>query len=244
MPSNAPIPSAGAPAVCAGCNRGFRTLSGFHSHLRQRRNDERCLVMYRGYLAGLESISDSESANSDTEDEDSDPEDTDMATDTDTDMDPDSGFNPTLDTGLINIMDIDNEPEPEAPHQDSMDLGSGEEEVEEHPAEGGDGQVLPESQGCRRRQAERVLVDTGDGPKPHTIIRYTTKHGNSRAGSIINRAETHDNQYTSALSSSDNLWAPFKSKVDWEIARWAKMRGPGSTALTELLGVEGVSASY
>lgn len=35
-------------------------------------------------------------------------------------------------------------------------------------------------------------------------------------------------------------WAPFSSRVDWEIARWAKLRGPSSTALSELLGIDGV----
>ena len=38
-----------------------------------------------------------------------------------------------------------------------------------------------------------------------------------------------------------NAWAPFASKIDWEIARWAKLRGPSSTALSELLRVKGVS---
>jgi hypothetical protein len=33
---------------------------------------------------------------------------------------------------------------------------------------------------------------------------------------------------------------PFISKMDWEIARWAKLRGPGSTAFSELLSIDGV----
>src|SRR6266702_584095 len=35
----------------------------------------------------------------------------------------------------------------------------------------------------------------------------------------------------------DSIWAPFRSQCDWEIARWAKMRGPTSTAVTELLAI-------
>ncbi|RPD72984.1 hypothetical protein L226DRAFT_524416 [Lentinus tigrinus ALCF2SS1-7] len=38
-------------------------------------------------------------------------------------------------------------------------------------------------------------------------------------------------------TSADNLYYPFASKLDWEVARWAKMRGPGSTAVTELLEI-------
>jgi hypothetical protein len=42
-------------------------------------------------------------------------------------------------------------------------------------------------------------------------------------------------------SSSNNIYAPFKSKMDWEIAKWAKLRGPGSTAFSDLLAINGVS---
>lgn len=35
----------------------------------------------------------------------------------------------------------------------------------------------------------------------------------------------------------DSEWAPFRSQCDWEFARWAKMRGPTSTAVTELLAI-------
>lgn len=41
--------------------------------------------------------------------------------------------------------------------------------------------------------------------------------------------------------SEANFWAPFTSQLDWEVARWAKLRGPGSTALSELLKLDGVS---
>lgn len=36
-------------------------------------------------------------------------------------------------------------------------------------------------------------------------------------------------------------YAPFLSKLESDVAMWAKLRGPGSTALTELLSIEGVS---
>jgi len=41
-----------------------------------------------------------------------------------------------------------------------------------------------------------------------------------------------------------NSWAPFSSQLDWEVARWAKMRGSSSTAVTELLALPGVCVSY
>ena len=42
-------------------------------------------------------------------------------------------------------------------------------------------------------------------------------------------------------SLGDSLWAPFQSQCDWEFARWAKMCGPTSTAVTELLAIPEVS---
>ncbi|KAF8869819.1 hypothetical protein BD779DRAFT_1479404 [Infundibulicybe gibba] len=38
----------------------------------------------------------------------------------------------------------------------------------------------------------------------------------------------------------NNPYAPFISKLDWEVARWAKLRGPGSTAVSDLLAIEGI----
>jgi hypothetical protein len=35
-------------------------------------------------------------------------------------------------------------------------------------------------------------------------------------------------------------YAPFQSHLDWDIARWAKMHGPSSSAVTKLLEIEGV----
>lgn len=50
-------------------------------------------------------------------------------------------------------------------------------------------------------------------------------------------------EYSCALGVGDNTvnkWAPFSTSMEWEIARWAKLRGPSSTALSELLKIDGV----
>jgi hypothetical protein len=39
---------------------------------------------------------------------------------------------------------------------------------------------------------------------------------------------------------TQNIWHPFQTRRDWEFAQWAKDRGPSSTAVTELLSMEGV----
>ncbi|KAM6489937.1 hypothetical protein JOM56_014516 [Amanita muscaria] len=39
--------------------------------------------------------------------------------------------------------------------------------------------------------------------------------------------------------SQTNPYAPFTSQLEWEMAMWAKLRGPSSTAFTELMAIEG-----
>ena len=41
----------------------------------------------------------------------------------------------------------------------------------------------------------------------------------------------------------DSIWSPFTSQRDWLFARWAKMRGPTSSAVTELLAIPEVWTS-
>ncbi|EPQ50619.1 hypothetical protein GLOTRDRAFT_50393 [Gloeophyllum trabeum ATCC 11539] len=64
------------------------------------------------------------------------------------------------------------------------------------------------------------------------------------AGAPIREAGARVHAYSEYMEgthrSEENPWAPFASKLDWELARWAKLRGPSSTALTELLQIEGV----
>jgi Plavaka transposase len=43
---------------------------------------------------------------------------------------------------------------------------------------------------------------------------------------------------------ADTPWAPFSSQLEWEVARWAKMRSWTSTAVTELLAIPGVCFFY
>lgn len=90
------------------------------------------------------------------------------------------------------------------------------------------------------QQAEQVLIGEGDGPRLELRICYSEKHRNSCAGAILSCLETYDEEYAADVNCKANPWAPFNSKLDWEVARWAKMHGPGSTALSELLAIDGV----
>ncbi|KXN84704.1 hypothetical protein AN958_12223 [Leucoagaricus sp. SymC.cos] len=92
---------------------------------------------------------------------------------------------------------------------------------------------------------ERLLIDDGHGLKPACVLRYTDKHKKSRAGLVISQGQTQDDCYASSVGggsqTTSNPWAPFTSRIDWEVAKWAKLRGPGSTAVSELLSIDGLT---
>lgn len=64
-----------------------------------------------------------------------------------------------------------------------------------------------------------------------------------RPGAPTSRNHRHAYERSrDALAGEDrsNFYAPFHSAMEWEVARWAKLRGPGSNALTELLRIPDV----
>ncbi|KAJ3567436.1 hypothetical protein NP233_g6366 [Leucocoprinus birnbaumii] len=67
-----------------------------------------------------------------------------------------------------------------------------------------------------RRSTEHVLVNAGHGPKPKLIITYSDKYPRSKCGAPIAHSKL-------LQQSANNVYAPFNSKVDWEIACWAKL---------------------
>ena len=95
-------------------------------------------------------------------------------------------------------------------------------------------------------------VDNMDGPQAddqqpqlHDVFKQRFTRG--RAGAPVDKSGmSADQHYQSELTpnSSDNIYAPFASKLDWEFAKWAKSCGISSTALTDLLNIEGVRLSY
>lgn len=92
-----------------------------------------------------------------------------------------------------------------------------------------------------RTIAETIIAGAGHGVKPASTVRYSEVHRASRVGQVLVNERTSDQRYESTVDSKSNAWAPFASKTDWEVARWAKLRGSKSTAFSDLLAVDGVS---
>lgn len=74
---------------------------------------------------------------------------------------------------------------------------------------------------------------------------YIVKFSKGKAGATYTNQDCVDqnNAYTSQIGNQENPFSPFRSKIEWEVALWAKTRGPSSTAFTELMSIEGVSDS-
>ena len=64
---------------------------------------------------------------------------------------------------------------------------------------------------------------------------HVKKYG-KRAGAIMDAEEVEKFGFASYMNS-DNIYAPFASDIDWDVAKWVKLRGPSSTAATELLEI-------
>ncbi|KAF7343824.1 hypothetical protein MSAN_01963600 [Mycena sanguinolenta] len=86
------------------------------------------------------------------------------------------------------------------------------------------------------REKRRIAEDRFH--KAPIIVQYPS----DRAGEEISdhHSLSSEQQYSTALGKSSNPYSPFASKLDWEFARWAKLRSSGSTAFTDLLKIEGV----
>ena len=116
-----------------------------------------------------------------------------------------------------------------APREEAMDdmpplidVPDDEEEEEGAPHHGLDGSDNKDH-AQHKRNVDRFIIGDGSAVKPAVRIRYNDKHPSARAGQPLTHKESRDDVYGAALGGGDNPWAPFNSKKDWEVARWAKL---------------------
>ncbi|KAJ7488672.1 hypothetical protein B0H11DRAFT_1912825 [Mycena galericulata] len=115
---------------------------------------------------------------------------------------------------------------------------------------------------CVELENEMVMDDAATLPKPTAPSKTAHKAAEDRfhhkpivehypgklAGKPTSsvRVTTAEELYQSTLtdsSASNNPYTPFESRMDWEVAKWVKLRGSGSTVFSDLLNVEGVRSS-
>ncbi|KAI0054641.1 hypothetical protein BV25DRAFT_1816783 [Artomyces pyxidatus] len=76
---------------------------------------------------------------------------------------------------------------------------------------------------------------------PAIIRRFTAGRAGATVQTGVGTAyDAYGVKVTTNHRRRRNIWAPFSCKFEWDIVRWAKMRGPTSTAFTELLKIEGM----
>lgn len=61
------------------------------------------------------------------------------------------------------------------------------------------------------------------------------------AGNVIREEQGVFEQWNQKYGHNDNPYFPFSSKLEWDIARWAKQEGPGANSLDHLLRFDSVS---
>ncbi len=131
--------------------------------------------------------------------------------------------------------------EPPPPHEVG-EMWTEEDEVQLGAADGWD---MDEDNDDGFAQAQKVRHQAEENLRRKTHI-ITFPGGRAGAPISDEQVPSSHTMYQSSVDSADadvsemNPFAPFVSRMDWEVARWAKMRGPGSTAVTELLQIDGV----
>ena len=77
--------------------------------------------------------------------------------------------------------------------------------------------------------------------KPVVVQTFRDHFQNSKAGKPTSNRQHSSTAHGSGVGGSEeNPYAPFTDRINWEIAKWAKLRGPSSTAFSELLSINGV----
>src|SRR6266702_5088407 len=94
--------------------------------------------------------------------------------------------------------------------------------------------VEPQPQPSSPTSPGQFDADSSDAP-PQLVIDHFP-HG--RPGAPIPGAHQGSSPYHSSQEAfGPSIWAPFRSRCDWEIAYWAKTHGPTSSAVGELLAI-------
>jgi hypothetical protein len=154
------------------------------------------------------------------------------------------GWEEKIDNPALGMDEAEAEEKPsEESDSDEDDFGDNNEELwEPLPPQGtgADVDFLDEPEDDIGLSQEARLA-AEDAFRKHPVIE---KYPDRRAGAPVShdRMASRNESYAKSVNNNvHNPWAPFSSQTDWEVAQWAKLRGPGSTAMSDLLKIDGVS---
>ncbi|KAI0317368.1 hypothetical protein OF83DRAFT_1121651, partial [Amylostereum chailletii] len=87
-------------------------------------------------------------------------------------------------------------------------------------------------------QRQRSSIFPSSNP---IIVPFPLKTAGTPISQLRSPTEYEAQHMSNDTQGAGNIWAPFESKIDWKMAYWVKMRGPSSTAMTELLRMDEVA---
>ncbi|KAJ7190828.1 hypothetical protein GGX14DRAFT_381775 [Mycena pura] len=74
-----------------------------------------------------------------------------------------------------------------------------------------------------------------------TAAPTVKKFGGAAGAPTAQKSSSSFEEYEEWLAQfDDNPWRPYKSRIDWAVARWGKLRGSTSTAFSDLLAIDGL----
>lgn len=242
---------------CEGCGRAF-TAVGYGMHLGQTSNPP-CVKIYQEYLA-YEPDSDSASNSGDDDNDtpvtfegdffgtasDYGDDDFEMGTAENPEERAEDGSGDEVEWEGAGGSDVDEGSEAGDDDGDDENIAEEYEAGWEAPVH----ELRPEPGSAAHPELDvEGEDDGGQAGRDHAeediqSVPIIVKFPNPAAGTPIQPVPSDESTYTqygkNVSQSEENVYAPFASKREWEIARWAKLRGPGSTALSELLKIDGV----
>lgn len=78
-------------------------------------------------------------------------------------------------------------------------------------------------------------------PRAHIPNINDTFDSFKKAGRILREEEGTFKRWAREHGDPNNPYHPFKSKLEWDIARWAKLEGPGASSFDRLMAFDSVS---
>ena len=231
---------------CSGCGGTFSHGSGYLNHVRLSRNTD-CAAIYQQSLDYQSDAPADSDADSDIENDDAELHAAPIIwNDNISDHNIEDVFDENYIPGVSPERDVESENpgwENELETDEEEEFGENDDEHWEPPPPqslADDVDFLDEQEQDNPGSSREARMAAEDAFRQHPVVE---KYPDNHAGApISNKKSVSKNEsYAKAINNKHNSWAPFSSQIDWEVARWAKLRGPGSTALSDLLKIDGVS---
>ena len=229
---------------CTGCNRDFTHPGYRRSHLSQTTNPA-CIAVREALLTPVSGASPSISIPQPTPSTPSDSHQQTLTTPSPTDCGPAAPYN------QVNFLDEVTSHEGNALYDDeyvdhSVASDTGDEDDGSDTNDDVDnGTNCEDHTETHRNNGGHDLdhLDEFEGTEESLLVEPTIAHfPGRRVGEVCSQGIATMQEYDDAFGGPpEEKYFPFTSKTNWELAKWAKLRGPSATSFTELLNISGVS---